>query len=1249
MQRDIPFNPKKLSMRPKNKISFSQFVAFKRDLSAFLTDVRKPPEFFSEKYEQSHYSVSLIMNSSHVGTAVVCVVKHNAPAPTIEAMQMCVNGEKPPKTVAHTVVPTTKDDDLVVEVLDLHHAFKYDVYSYAQHPNGDPVPNTSLSLPSGSSSETILASLITFTTDKAPEPDIIVPWEEMDPEEQTTELLAVIKDKKVKNFAKERMIVVPISKDATAQDNLARERWITFQDWWAFEKDARRAFCIREMTFAAKNKEIRKDADADGCLVMDDDWLSLNPDESYDKTKHQFRDVENAERWVRWRSFCLWYRGYDGDDAPESSSEEESEYETDEEEEEEAVVEEPAGLAGMAGMFGGSKSPIREEMKVEEETTQSPPPAGLAGMAGMFGGSKSSPIAAPKSPELVVAAPELIAPPPPEVKVEVEEVEEEEEEEEEEEPEPEWKPHLDDEEEEVAEEKKEEPIAVVEEVKKKEEPVAVVEAAPPKKLLGMFGGSPMKAAAAPEEREEKDDEESEASAAKDGATFGGQMAAAKLGKSLSEKLKKKKSKKNMDKLKKTVKTNARLKFLGGKSSAIDKAVAKVEEMVNVTDDFEAREAGLKPKLKGMALLKAKTKALMMSRKLAQLTGSLKNVAAGKKASAEDMADCDLFEEVDMAKFEPEPVDERPPTPPPPPVPFFTSWPSMKEDEKLAELKLACMDSDVLIAAITAGVQIPEIEDCKATFKARNEGWVKFRAWYSDNEEAVEGAAAAGSKKDLKAAPVKKGKEPPKIAEARKIFSRNEAAAARKDAEVAKDYKGEGDIDFRNWYNKSTTGVRGPFLLRTAKLLETTRRVSVVLREYCLPTPPVFQFVGMPVREGPPPMEKRVRLFGSRYPETFTWDEVEQWYEPEELAEEEAILAEAEREATVERRRLQMIASEQEREQLETEMCMWEDHRSYLMRVGMNEMNKSFDPFAGCDTLQTDYAFFGGLPKEKKKYEEWVEKKFKQGTGLLNEDEFSDDKERQKAEAEARGRRREEEAKKKELDAKRQAELDKKKAIEEERTNRMRKTADERKRIIQELADLKENRRLEKERKLREEEEKVERARREEEEKRRRREEEEEERRKREQAVLDAERWKARREAEMERDREEGERELMEVEDGEGRVQRERYGEMMMRKQARKELLEYAYLQPGGGGGAQPGEANLLWAGPVTYKSKTRRRHVDGYSIPDADFILEFPESEGAVKVDKGVSSKFYGMLGLPGNMSESMVRGARGGEGGRGP
>ena len=229
---------------------------------------------------------------------------------------------------------------------------------------------------------------------------------------------------------------------------------------------------------------------------------------------------------------------------------------------------------------------------------------------------------------------------------------------------------------------------------------------------------------------------------------------------------------------------------------------------------------------------------MMMKKLEQLKGSIK-AANAQAASAEDLADVDLFEEIDMKKFEPEPEDTRPTTPPPSAYPFFTAWRDMSEAEKVHELKLACMDPQVMRLAVDDNIIPPDLEDSVGSYPKRAQGWEAFRAWYTENEEVDDRTEE------------EKKKKPPKVAAARKVFSRNEADAALTDATVmsagfpGKTGGTEATIEFRNWYN-SNRSVRSGYLAKVAKRLEIVRRATIAMSSYNLPEAAFFQEVSRTV-------------------------------------------------------------------------------------------------------------------------------------------------------------------------------------------------------------------------------------------------------------------------------------------------------------------------------------------------------------------------------------------------------------------
>jgi len=335
----------------------------------------------------------------------------------------------------------------------------------------------------------------------------------------------------------------------------------------------------------------------------------------------------------------------------------------------------------------------------------------------------------------------------------------------------------------------------------------------------------------------------------------------------------------------------------------------------------------------------------------------------------------------------------------------------------------------------------------------------------------------------------------------------------------------------------------------------------------------------------------------------------------------------------ERRRLKLLETEKQRQKLETDICMWEDHRSHLMRVAMNEMksqnNAKYNVTSASDILNSDFAYFGEIPKEKETYEKMNELKYSNGTGLDNQDEFSDDRERAKAEAAARARRRQEREREEANEEKRRQEQEKKRKLEADRTKRLRETARERARIVQELSDIKEARRMAK---LRKEQEAIDREKAAIEEEKRKKEMEEAERQNRvqkQQALDDAQRWQEQRAREIELEREKEEHELMGVEDELSRTAGEEWRRHVYEVRLRRELLEYAYLQPSDYGEVDDYTAHLLWDGPKTYKSKTRRKHKDAYSMPATEWVLEDPDEMGQFDMSRSMSDKFLSLLNVP--------------------
>jgi len=175
----------------------------------------------------------------------------------------------------------------------------------------------------------------------------------------------------------------------------------------------------------------------------------------------------------------------------------------------------------------------------------------------------------------------------------------------------------------------------------------------------------------------------------------------------------------------------------------------------------------------------------------------------------------------------------------------------------------------------------------------------------------------------------------------------------------------------------------------------------------------------------------VRLYGSREPETYTFEEVKAWYDLDEcgssldergssldddssspvlvlvLEDELALIAGAVARESNARRIRAMRLAEKEMQGHETEAMRWEERRSGIhgevvrRLMGGSAVEGAPNPVGEVDVDGDGKG--GRLGRLGYKF----------GTGLDNEDEFSDDKERAKAEALAKDRRKEEERRRKE--------------------------------------------------------------------------------------------------------------------------------------------------------------------------------------------------------------------------------------------
>ena len=126
---------------------------------------------------------------------------------------------------------------------------------------------------------------------KDAEPKMYPSWSEMSRGDQETELLAVVKDRAIRNLAAMEDIATDLTKSMSgdeAQVDLAS----SFALWWSQNERAREEFCLREARHASKDPAIRQSAEKEGIIIKSRDWESSTTDVS---------------ALCRRRSFCWWY------------------------------------------------------------------------------------------------------------------------------------------------------------------------------------------------------------------------------------------------------------------------------------------------------------------------------------------------------------------------------------------------------------------------------------------------------------------------------------------------------------------------------------------------------------------------------------------------------------------------------------------------------------------------------------------------------------------------------------------------------------------------------------------------------------------------------------------------------------------------------------------------------------------------------------------------------------------------------
>ena len=108
------------------------------------------------------------------------------------------------------------------------------------------------------------------------EPELYPLWDDMSRNDQETELLAVIKDRAIRNLAAMERISID-SIGLTPNRDSSEDARGHFALWWSQNDRVRKDFCLREAQHASKDHTIRESAKKEGILIKNRDWETTDP------------------------------------------------------------------------------------------------------------------------------------------------------------------------------------------------------------------------------------------------------------------------------------------------------------------------------------------------------------------------------------------------------------------------------------------------------------------------------------------------------------------------------------------------------------------------------------------------------------------------------------------------------------------------------------------------------------------------------------------------------------------------------------------------------------------------------------------------------------------------------------------------------------------------------------------------------------------------------------------------------------
>ncbi len=267
------------------QINFNQFIGFAQSFETYIYDLRtSPPKFNIHIVQAKETSITISVKSDRSCVLIVSVNQSNEIAPTKEEMKRLSQTKHARWKKLH--IPDNNVYEL--EIASLNHGTKYKMYLYWE------LNISEFQKTINSSNMDITQSCMEFETKEEVCSKILLPsWDELEESEQRIEILAAIRDQKiVLECSRDNVHIPSVSDDLSSTDILNDESWKEIIDWWRQHEDIRYSFCFREVKYAARDEEIRSIAKEEGVEIVPGDWNST---------------VEKKRE--RWHQFCWWYYG----------------------------------------------------------------------------------------------------------------------------------------------------------------------------------------------------------------------------------------------------------------------------------------------------------------------------------------------------------------------------------------------------------------------------------------------------------------------------------------------------------------------------------------------------------------------------------------------------------------------------------------------------------------------------------------------------------------------------------------------------------------------------------------------------------------------------------------------------------------------------------------------------------------------------------------------------------------------------